>query len=177
MWFIADAYADGPSNPFGSTYSQSNIEFSLVCDYTVSGDTRAPVFLSERRERRLAVACPTTRRSTRRSIPATAAFAVTVNQAGVPLVSLGRRQRRRRVADACSNPVIVNDIVTVSYTQPGANAIQDVFGNKCISLAAQPVSNQTQPPPGARIINPAQRVAVARRIDPSDRRVGEGGGL
>ena len=174
MWFIADTYADGPSNPFGSSYSTANIEFSLVVDYTVTGDARAPVFLSAQiNSSTLSMLYDETLDPA--STPSISAFAVTVNQQPWLPSSVGvSGSQVQLVGDTL---VGFSDIVTVAYTQPGSNALQDVFGNKCVSLAAQSVSNQTQPLPGARIIAPAKRVAIARRIDPSDSRAGEGGGL
>ena len=77
---------------------------------------------------------------------------------------------------ALQSAALAGDIVTVAYTKPGSNPLQDVSGNDSLSLVATTVSNQTVAV-GARLVNPALRVAIARRSDPTDRRAGVGGGL
>ena len=173
-WINDDLYSDGPSNPFGGTYTQFDTEHSVVIDYALSGDTRAPVFITATvTSQDLQLAYDETLDETH--TPAVSSWAVTVNLSPWSIDSA--QVSGGQVTLQLGNSVLAGDIVTVAYTQPGSNALQDISGNKSISLAAQPVTNQTQAPTGARKISPAQRVAIARRIDPTDRRAGEGGGL
>ena len=171
---LGDTYADGASNPFGANPLVLAIEPGFVLDYTISGDTVAPVFQSATVQAG-SLQLHYSETLDQASIPASSAFTVTVNgQLWSLLTVVGMSGADVQVFLA--NPVLAGDIVTIAYTQPGSNAIQDLVGNKALSLGPQSVANDTQAI-GGRIISPAQRVAVARRIDPTDRRAGEGGGL
>lgn len=171
---LADTYSDGPANPFGASPLTMDIEPGFVLDYTTAGDTRAPVFVSAQvTSTSLLLSYDEALDSV--SIPSSTAFTVTVNQSSWPL------QGSVNVAGATVevlllNAVLAGDIVTVSYTAPGASPLQDVTGNDVANLASTFVQNQTTPI-GVRIVSPASRVAIARRVDPSDRRPGVGGGL
>jgi len=172
-WRIADTYSDGPSNPFGINPVVINIEPSFVVDYTLTGDTVAPVFVAAT-VTNTALELNYDEALDPTSIPASSAFAVTVNQLPWPIssVSIVGSSVQLLLGQAV-NP---DDIVTVAYTVPGANEIQDAAGNPSVSLTAQAVGNQTQPPVNQRSISPAQRTATARVITAS-RRPAAGGGL
>jgi uncharacterized repeat protein (TIGR02059 family) len=172
-WRNTDTYSDGPSNPFGINPTVINIEPAVVLDYTLTGDTVAPVFqFATVQDNVLLMAYDEGFDSA--SVPATSDFVVTVNLTpwGISNVVLSNAT----VQLTLSNAVAVGDIVTIAYTQPGSGALQDLTGNKSASLSQQSVSNVTVLI-GGRVIDPTSRVAIARRIDVADRRAGEGGGL
>ena len=75
------------------------------------------------------------------STPAASAFAVTVNSAarGVSSVQVTGSTVTLTLASA----VVAGNTVTVAYTKPGTNPIQDVAGNDAVNLAATSVTNST----------------------------------
>jgi len=172
-WRIADVFTDGPSNPFGINPVVINIEPSVVVDYAATGDTRAPLLIGATITNNT-VQLDYDEPLDTSSVPSISAFTVAVNQAAFQIT--GVSVSSSSVFLTLGQQVTFQDNVTVSYV-PGANPIQDAFANPSVALTNQVVANATQPPPGARRVDPASRVAIARRIDPTDRRTGEGGGL
>jgi uncharacterized repeat protein (TIGR02059 family) len=75
------------------------------------------------------------------SKPATSAFAVTVNGAARGVSSVGIAGST--VTLTLASPVVAGNTVTVAYTKPGTNPLQDVAGNDAVNLAATSVSNLT----------------------------------
>ena len=172
-WLNSNLYSAGASNPFGNP-TVINLEPSLVVDYTITSDTRAPVFVSASAQGQSLILIYDETLD-QNNMPASTAFAVTVNQTSVPLLpTTGMSGSTFQLF--FSNPIVFVDILTVAYTQPALDPLQDAFGNLCVSFSPQSVLNQTQPV-GGRSVNPSKRVAIARRVDPTDRRAGEGGGL
>lgn len=78
------------------------------------------------------------------SVPVGASFTVLVNGGArvVNVVSLLGSNASLTLAA----PVINGDVVTVAYTAPPVNPLEDLDGNNVASFAAQSVSNQTPPP-------------------------------
>ncbi len=78
------------------------------------------------------------------SIPATSAFAVTVNSAtrAVSSVAISGTKVNLTLASA----VAAGDVITVAYTRPSTNPIQTPSGGLAASLTAQPVTNQISVP-------------------------------
>jgi len=172
-WVTADTYADGPSNPFGNTPAILQFEVSLVVDYTLASDTQPPAFVGANVFAD-ALSMDYDEALDAFSVPSPSAFAVTVNAVPIPVTLV--MVSGSSVQLALQSAALAGDIVTVAYTKPGSNPLQDVSGNDSLSLVATTVSNQTVAV-GARLVNPALRVAIARRSDPTDRRAGVGGGL
>lgn len=177
-WKLADTFSDGPSNPFGANPIVINTEIALVVDYLTTADTVAPLLtlasgggpdLSLQYDEALDPA----------SIPSVSDFAVRVNGVGWGITGISLDPTDSRIMHVAISPAVdTNDIIALDYTQPASGAIQDVFGNKSASLVDLNVINITELPPGGfRVIDPAKRLAIARRIDPTDRRAGVGGGL
>lgn len=173
-WSNVDDYPT-TTTPFGTAINSAD-EAAVVADYTVSGDLVPPLLstaivtgdlLSLNYDEALDPV----------KLPTTSAFGVTVNL--IPQAVTAVAISGASVQLSLQTPVLVGDIVTVTYVQPvlDAEKLQDVSGNKCVALTAQSVLNQTQPPPGTRVVFPSARVPIARRVDPSDRRPGVGGGL
>ena len=75
------------------------------------------------------------------SVPATTAFAVTVNGAarGVSTVAVSGTTLTLTLSSA----VTAGQTVTVAYTKPGTSPLQDVAGNDAVNLAATNVTNST----------------------------------
>jgi uncharacterized repeat protein (TIGR02059 family) len=80
------------------------------------------------------------------SVPAPSAYAPLVNgnSRGVSNVSVAGSG----VTLTLASPVVASDSVTLSYTVPATNPVQDVAGNDAASFSGVAVANQTQPPPG-----------------------------
>ena len=78
------------------------------------------------------------------SVPATSAYAPMVNGSprGVSNVAVAGSG----VTLTLASPVVVTDSVTLSYTAPGTNPVQDLAGNDAPSFTDATVTNQTQPP-------------------------------
>ena len=68
------------------------------------------------------------------SVPATSAFAVTVNGAarGVSTVGIAGTT----VTLTLASPVVVGNTVTVAYTKSATSPLQDAAGNDAVTLAA-----------------------------------------
>ncbi|MGZ8527385.1 MAG: SwmB domain-containing protein [Candidatus Limnocylindrales bacterium] len=79
------------------------------------------------------------------SVPAASAYAVAVNSSprSISTVGIGGST----VTLTLSSPVTSGQTVTLSYTIPGTNPIQDVAGNDAAAFSGQAVANNT-PPPG-----------------------------
>ena len=75
------------------------------------------------------------------STPAATAFAVTVNGAARSVSTVGISGST--VTLTLSSAVASGNTVTVAYTKPGTNPIQDVAGNDAVNLAATGVTNST----------------------------------
>jgi uncharacterized repeat protein (TIGR02059 family) len=75
------------------------------------------------------------------SVPATSAFAPLVNGGarGVSNVAISGST----VTLTLASPVVSTDTVTLSYTAPGTNPVQDVAGNDAASFSGAAVTNQT----------------------------------
>jgi uncharacterized repeat protein (TIGR02059 family) len=80
------------------------------------------------------------------SVPATTSYAPLVNGGarGVSNVAVAGSV----VTLTLASPVVASDTVTLSYTAPATNPVQDVAGNDAASFSGVAVANQTQPPPG-----------------------------
>jgi uncharacterized repeat protein (TIGR02059 family) len=77
-------------------------------------------------------------------IPATSAFAVSVNSAARSVSSV--TVSGTRVILTLSGPVIYGDLVTVAYTKPSVNPLQTSAGGQAESITAQTVTNRVAPP-------------------------------
>ena len=103
-------------------------------------DTTPPVFQSARGERlNLTMTYNETLDSA--SVPATNAFAVTVNGAarGVSTVEIAGTT----VTLTLASPVVADNTVTVAYTKPATSPLQDAAGNDALNLPATNVTNNT----------------------------------
>jgi uncharacterized repeat protein (TIGR02059 family) len=80
------------------------------------------------------------------STPASSAFDVQVNSVARALSSVG--VAGSAVTLTLATPVISTDNVTVAYTIPGSNPIEDVAGNDAATFSAVAVTNNTPPPGG-----------------------------
>ena len=114
---LGDTYADGPSNPFGPSPVVLAIEPGFVLDYTVAGDTVAPVFQSADAQAGIILA-HYSEALDQGNIPASSSFAVTVNGQTWPLLAVVGMSGAD-VQVFLANPVRADDIVTLAYTQPG----------------------------------------------------------
>ena len=168
-WSNSDTYSNGTTNPFGTAVNSAD-EAALVADYTLSGDTVAPTLqIAQVQTDQVTLAFDEALNPA--NIPAGSDFAITVNLIPRPvvLVSISGSSAQLEL----ESPVQTLDIVKASYT---TGALRDLSGNLVASFSNATVTNATNPI-GARRVSPSSRVAVARRIDPTDRRAGVGGGL
>ena len=83
------------------------------------------------------------------SVPAASAYAALVNGSprGVSNVAVAGSG----VTLTLASPVVSADSVTLSYTAPGSNPVQDVAGNDAASFSGATVTNQTPPPGGSTL--------------------------
>ena len=93
--------------------------------------------------------------------PAASAFTVTVDSSDVNVDSVSISGRK--VTLTLSSAVAYGDAVTLSYTAPQSNPLQDVAGNDAVNLTNEPVTNNT----------PAPEVTVS--FDAADYEAAEGG--
>ena len=74
------------------------------------------------------------------SVPAASSYSVTINGSTNDPVSTVSVPAGSKVILTLANPVHDSDTVTVSYTVPGTNAIQDAYGNQSVALSNQSVT-------------------------------------
>jgi uncharacterized repeat protein (TIGR02059 family) len=137
-FYAPDAYRSSDHNP-------------LLIGLNLSGgavDTTAPVLQSARVDG-TTLTLSYTENLQPGSLPATGAFALTVNsQAGPAVTQVAVRGQTATLTLASA--VLEGQTVTLAYTDPtvsnDANALQDVVGNDAASLAGQAVVNATQTP-------------------------------
>ena len=91
------------------------------------------------------------------STPAASAFAVTVNGAarGVSSVTVTGSTARLTLV----SPVVAGNTITVAYTKPATNPLQDAAGNDAVNLAATNVTNTT--PGGGGDVTPPVFVSAS----------------
>ncbi|MDX9730117.1 MAG: SwmB domain-containing protein, partial [Bacteroidales bacterium] len=77
-------------------------------------------------------------------VPATSAFAVTVNGSPRSVGSVAIVSGKARLT--LSSPVVVGDVITVSYTRPASNPLQTIYGGIADSYAARSVTNRCVAP-------------------------------
>ena len=75
--------------------------------------------------------------------PATTDYVVTVNGTAVTVSSVGIASNSRTVTLTLAVPVAVTDHITISYTKPASNAVQDSSGNEAASFSTRDVVNGT----------------------------------
>jgi uncharacterized repeat protein (TIGR02059 family) len=87
------------------------------------------------------------------SVPATSAFAITVNAVARSVTTVGISGRN--VTLTLSSAVIYTDAVVAAYTQPATNKVRDIGQNNASSFFNLPVQNITaQPPPPTEPVAP-----------------------
>jgi uncharacterized repeat protein (TIGR02059 family) len=75
------------------------------------------------------------------SVPATTDFAIAGTSATISAVAISGAV----VTLTISGPIVCEESVTIAYTAPAANNIQDVYGNELASWTAAAVTNLTAP--------------------------------
>jgi VCBS repeat-containing protein len=87
--------------------------------------------------------------------PAPADYVVTVNGTPVTVSTVAVGDSSRTVTLTLAVPVAVTDHITISYTKPASNAVQDSSGNEAASFSVRDVVNGTvtiNPVTGATVI-------------------------
>jgi VCBS repeat-containing protein len=87
--------------------------------------------------------------------PAPADYVVTVNGTAVTVSSVAIASNSRLVTLTLAVPVAVTDHITISYTKPASNAVQDSSGNEAAGFSTRDVVNGTvtiNPVTGATVI-------------------------
>lgn len=95
------------------------------------------------------------------STPSTSAFEVSVD--GTPLLTVSMvRISGKTVRLTLAEPVFGTDTVTVSYTVPAGNSLQDALGNEVAALTDQPVTNNT--PAASTLVSNLSSVDASERL-------------
>jgi uncharacterized repeat protein (TIGR02059 family) len=95
------------------------------------------------------------------SVPAPGAYTVLVNASGRAVSTVG--VTGSAVSLTLSSPVVSADTVSLSYTVPATNPVQDAAGNDAPSFTGQAVTNTT-PPPGGGVNPSGNEITDAVRI-------------
>ncbi len=75
--------------------------------------------------------------------PATTDYVVTVNGSAVTVSGVAIASNSRTVTLTLAVPVAVTDHITISYTKPASNAVQDSSGNEAAGFSARDIVNGT----------------------------------
>ena len=133
---VAVSYAVPGTNPVQDTAGNAASAFTNRAVNNITDDTTAPALSTATvRGARLTLTYDETLKSG--SVPAASAFMVMVADAAATVSSVS--VSGRAVTLTLSPAVTAGQTVTVSYSWPATNPIQDLAGNKAMALTDQPV--------------------------------------